>query len=244
MNPITTRSTHALLATALLFLSPSLLHADDQKAPPTEPAKPAAGDDTLRGPRVPREGFENDRGFAGRGGAAQGRSRPMVELRVYGAAIDELKLEGETKTKVDGIRADFMKRVEEFEKKAQEERKAMAEARRNAPADQPPSEELRKKMQELEAKRPKVEELKNSISAALTPEQNEQLKANFDAGMKKYREEMAKRAEEARKNGGAGEGKDKDKDGDAPMAPRGRGRGRGGDGAPPKGQDQGGGKPE
>lgn len=241
MTCMTARTTHALLATALLFLSPSMLHADDQKAPPTEPAKPA-GDDTLRGPRVPREGFENDRGFAGRGGAAQGRSRPMVELRVYGAAIDELKLEGETKTKVDGIRADFMKRVEEFEKKAQEERKAMAEARRNAPADQPPSEELRKKMQELEAKRPKVEELKTSISAALTPEQNEQLKANFEAGMKKYREEMAKRAEEARKNGAAGAGEGKD--GDAPMAPRGRGRGRGGEGAPPKGQDQGGSKPE
>lgn len=222
---------HALLASALFLLAPASLHADDQKAPPQEPAKPDAGD-SLRGPRVPREGMEGDRPFAGRGGAAQGRSRPMVELRVYNAAIDGLKLEGEAKTKVDGIRADFTKRVEEFEKKAQEERKAIGEARRNAPADQPPSEEFRKKMQELEAKRPKVEEYKAAVSAALTPEQNEQLKKNFDEGMKKYREEMAKRAEEARKNGAAGGGEGME-DGDAPKQPRGRGRARGGDGAQP-----------
>ncbi|MCE2882076.1 MAG: hypothetical protein LW636_06945 [Planctomycetaceae bacterium] len=176
---------------ALLAFSASAFPIDDP------PAKPA--NDGIKGPKVPDESLKSDKPFAGGGKGRAPQSRPMLELRVMNAAIDGLGLEGEQKDKVAAVRAEFMTRLETYEKQAAEKRKQLAEQRKKAPSDQPPSEEWKKEMQALENSRPKLDELKKGLSGVLTPEQMDLLKQRFDEGLKKARAEMTKRAEEERK---------------------------------------------
>lgn len=203
-----------------LLLSPTTLSAAEP------PAKPDGG---IKGPKVPDESLKSDKPFAGGNKGRAPQSKPMMELRVMGAAIDGLGLEGEQKDKVAAVRADFMKRLETYEKEAAAKRKELTEQRKKAPSDQPPSEEWKKAMQQLENGRPKLEELKKSLAEVLSPEQMDLLKERYDEGMKKAREEMTRRAEEERrkkeeaaKNGGDGMQGDKPADG----APRRGGKGQ------------------
>jgi len=188
------RSFRLLPATAVAALLCVSAGAFPIIEPPAAPAN-----DGIKGPKVPDDSLKSDKPFAGGAKGRAPQSKPMLELRVMNAAIDGLGLEGEQKDKVAAVRAEFMTRLETFEKQAAEKRKQLAEQRKKAPSDQPPSEEWKKEMQALENGRPKLDELKKGLSEVLTPEQMDLLKQRFDEGLKKAREEMTKRAEEERK---------------------------------------------
>lgn len=215
----------ATAVAAVLAFSASAFPIDDP------PAKPA--NDGIKGPKVPDDSLKSDKSFAGGGKARAPQSRPMLELRVMNAAIDGLGLEGEQKDKVAAVRAEFMTRLETYEKQATEKRKQLTEQRKKAPSDQPPSEEWKKEMQALENSRPKLEDLKKGLAEVLSPEQMDLLKQRFEEGLKKAREEMTRRAEEERKrkeeamkDGGAG------KPSDAPTGDKPRRGGKKQQGAP------------
>ena len=186
--------------------------------PPTDSASPppAQKDDVLRGPKVPPKGIESKRQFTGgQGGqrpAASGGSRPTIEQNAFFVALESMKFEGELKDAVEGARAEFLERVKQWEATVGEQRKKLFEQRKNAPSNQPPSEEFKKKMADIEASRPKLGELQQRVFGMLTEEQGAKLKDAFDAELKRVREEMSRKAEEDRKRREADRNADRNAD--------------------------------
>jgi DNA repair exonuclease SbcCD ATPase subunit len=164
------------------------------------PAKPAQGDDILKGPSVSERDLKDSERFTGRERAGKAPvSKPAMELRVLGAALDEMTLSAETKAKVNEVRAAYIARVEAYEAEARAAKKKLAEERAKTPAGEPPSEDFKKRAEALEARRPKLAELKAELEKVLSPAEVEDLKTRFADGMQKAREEMTRREEAARK---------------------------------------------
>jgi hypothetical protein len=184
-----------LALTALLSATPATVSLG---------APPPTGD-ILRGPDVPQDALKPDRARKPDGATAIEKvSRPVLEQRVFSIALDKLALDDATRKSVNAMRDEFVASVAAYEKVASVKRKEIFDERKKAPTGtgKPPSDEFKKAMEELEAKRPKLASLRAKIETALTKEQNEQLRANFDEAMKRAREEMTRRAEEERKQKG------------------------------------------
>lgn len=195
------------LSTALALLPVLRPHLD----PPASPASPPPAqkdDDVLRGPKVPPQGIESNRQFTGgKGGqrpAASGGSRPTIEQNAFYVALDSMKFEGELKKSVDAAREEFIARLQAWDKSASEQRKKLFDERKKAPSNEPPSEDFKKRMAEIETSRPKLGELQQRVFGMLTEEQGVQLKDAFAAELKRVRDEMARKAEEDRKRREAG----------------------------------------
>lgn len=202
----------AIAATATAGAPPEAPPAD---APATEqPAKPADSD-LLRGPQVSERDLADPERFTGRERAGQAPvSRPAMEMRALQAALDELALDGDRKARVTELRASFRARLDAFEAEARLERKRLADERSKAPADQPPSADFQKRMQALEARRPKLAELNAELEKLLSAAEVEQLKQRFADNMKTYREEAErKRKSEAMKRRQQGRPSAPEKDG-------------------------------
>jgi len=170
------------------------------------PAEPPPSDgDILRGPEVPQDSLKPDR--ARKGGAAKAEAgdnakvaRPVLEQRVLFAALDTLKLGDDARAKVNVIRDEFAASVVAYEKEAAAKRQEIFEKRRKeAEPGKPPSEEFKKAMDALEAKRPKIDGLKSRLAAVLSKEEMEQLRTAYEDGLKRARAELTRRAEEERK---------------------------------------------
>ena len=161
-------------------------------------AKPADGD-ILRGPDVPEESLKPERERA-KGGATAKQSRPMLEQRVLFMALDGLSLDEATRAKVTAVRDEFAASVQAYEQDAEVKRKEIFEKRKkSAEPGKPPSDEFKKAMEELEAKRPKLGDLKGKLAAVLSKEQLEELRTSYEEGLKRARAELTRREEEARK---------------------------------------------
>ena len=191
--------------------------------------------DVLRGPKVPQKGIESDRPFTGgKGGkdgqrpAAQMGSKPAIEQGAFFTAIDSMGFEGDLGKSIDGARAEFLERVKQWEATSGEQRKKLFESRKQASPSEPPSEEFKKKMAEIEASRPKLAELQQRVYGMLSEEQGAKLKDAYDAELKRVRDEIARKAEAERKRREAEKGK----------KPAPEGKGKPADGAPRKGGDR------
>jgi hypothetical protein len=182
--------------------------------PPADPATPPAQKedsqnegDVLRGPKVPPKGIESNRQFtggkAGQRPTAPGGSRPTIEQNAFFAAIDSMKFEGDLKQSVEDARTEFVERVKAWDKSAGEQRKKLFEERKNAPSNEPPSEEFKKKMAALETSRPKLGELQQRVFGMLTEEQGAKLKDAYAAELKRVRDEISRKTEAERKKQGA-----------------------------------------
>ncbi len=178
--------------------------------PPTDPATPPAQkedsqneDDVLRGPKVPPKGIESNRQFtggkAGQRPAAPGGSRPTIEQNAFFAAIDSMKFEGDLRKSVEDARTEFVERVKAWDKSAGEQRKKLFEERKNAPSNEPPSEEFKKRMAAIETSRPKLGELQQRVFGMLSEEQGAKLKDAYAAELKRVRDEIARKTEAERK---------------------------------------------
>lgn len=185
---------------ALCLLPGACLGAAAQDGAPAKQPPPAQSDDILKGPSVSERDLKDAERFAGRERSGKpAQSKPAMELRVLGAAIDGMTLSGETKTKVNEARAAYVARVEAYEQEARAAKKKFAEERAKAPASQPPSDEFKKRAEALEARRPKLAELKAELEKFLSPTEIEDLKARFADGLQKARAEMTRREEAERK---------------------------------------------
>jgi len=178
--------------------------------PPADPATPPAQkedsqneSDVLRGPKVPPKGIESNRQFtggkAGQRPAAPGGSRPTIEQNAFFAAIDSMKFEGDLMRSVEDARTEFVERVKAWDKSAGEQRKKLFEERKNAPSNEPPSEDFKKRMAALETSRPKLGELQQRVFGMLTEEQGAKLKDAFAAELKRVRDEISRKTEAERK---------------------------------------------
>ena len=182
-----------MLHIALLAFSTILLAQD---APPKSPD----GGDLLRGPDVPSDALKPDR--AGKPSAAQSEKlpKPVLEQRVLFKALGALELDEPKRKQVDALRDEFIASVAAYEKDAEARRKAIFEKRRKAAKPgQPPSEEFKKSMEELEAKRPKLADLKAKLAAVLSAGEMDALRKAYEEELKRAREEMTRREEEARR---------------------------------------------
>ena len=158
---------------------------------PPDSAVPAnSQDDVLRGPAVGQDAVKSDRPFVGKGARASG---PQLEQRVFFATLDQMKFDEALQAKVSGLRQDFSAKVAAYEKEAGPKRKALEESRKSAAPDQPPSDEVKKSMQALEAARPKLSDVKTQLATMLTPEQLATFQTNYSAEMKRVRADMTKR---------------------------------------------------
>ncbi len=195
----TMKHTITLLAAAASLACLPCARADDGATPPAAPSAP--GGDILRGPAVPDSALRPERGnrpINVTDGSGK-FSLPMLEQSVLFVAIDEVRLRGETLVRVNELRSQFVAAVAAWEKDAADQRKALFDKRKNTASGTPPSDEFKKGMDELEAKRPKVAELRAKIDATLTTEERAQLKTNYDAAMKRARDAMTRQAEAERK---------------------------------------------
>ena len=207
-----------LVATALFATSPaSAAVLQPHFAPPaTAPEVPPAEKegDVLRGPKVPKQGIESNRQFTGGMGAKDGQrppaqmgSKPAIEQGAFFTAIDATAFEGDLKKSIDDARAEFLERVKQWEATSGEQRKKLFESRKQASPSEPPSEEFKKKMAEIEASRPKLAELQQRVYGMLSEEQGAKLKDAYDAELKRVRDEIARKAEAERKRREAEKGK-------------------------------------
>ena len=179
---------HTVVLASALFMEP--------------PASPAGGGDILRGPDVPTDALKaaaKDKS-AGQGQATDKVARPQLEQRVLFMTLDKLELNPEKRKAVDAARADFTAAVDAFEKDAAVKRKEIFEKRKKeAEPGKPPSEDFKKAMEELEAKRPKLASLKEKLTTILSRDELLRLKSSYEDGLKRAREELTRREEEARK---------------------------------------------
>jgi hypothetical protein len=207
----------SLLVSATLASSVSMgsmLHPQPSLEPPaTAPAPPAQKDgEVLRGPKVPQKGIDSNRQFTGGKAAkdpnaqkdgqrppAQMGSKPMIEQNAFFAALDSLDFGAEVDKSVKDAREEFVARVAEWEKTTSAKRKELFEKRKKASSSEPPSEEFKKQMNELEASRPKLAELQQRVYGMLSEEQGAKLKDAYDAELKRVRDEIARKAEAERK---------------------------------------------
>ena len=186
--------------------------------PPAQP--PAGGGDILRGPEVPADSLkpEKDRKKTD---ADEKASRPVLEQRVLFAALDGLKLDDAKRAKVKKIQADFEASVTEWMKASDAKRKELFEKRKKTPTGDPVSDEFKKGMEEIEAKRPKLSSVKDQLTKVLDRSELEQLRTAYAEGLKRAQQELTKRTEaerakqaeerkkksqEMEKDGGSGEG--------------------------------------
>lgn len=233
----------SLLATSAASAAVLQPHLAPPATAPDAPTKDKQGGDkqgtekdgdVLRGPKVPQKGIESDRPFTGgKGGkdgqrpAAQMGSKPAIEQGAFFAAVDSMGFEGDLKKSLDEARAEFLERVKQWEATAGEQRKKLFESRKQASPSEPPSEEFKKKMAEIEASRPKLAEFQQRVYGMLSEEQGAKLKDAYDAELKRVRDEIARKAEAERKRREAEKGKK--------PAPE---KGKPADGAPRKGGDR------
>jgi len=188
----------ALLAFSMILQS--------QDAPPKSPD----GGDILRGPEVPQDALKPDRTRKPAAAQPEKLSRPALEQQVFNKALGAIPLDEARRRQVDALRDEFVASVAAYEKEADARRKAIFEKRRkSAEPGQPPSQEFRKAMEELEAKRPKLADLKVKLAAVLSKEEMEALRKAYEEGLKRTREEITlreeeerRKREEARKSGG------------------------------------------
>ena len=181
-------------------LSSGLMLDPPADAPSKAPAtQPAGGGDILRGPDVPAEALksEKERKQAGPP-AAEKLPRPMLEQRVLFAALDGLKLDETKRTQVNKIKADFANSVDEWLKSSDVKRKELFDKRKKTPTGEPVSEEFKKGMEEIEAKRPKLSSVKEQLSKVLSTEELEQLRVAYGEGLKRAQQELTKRTEAER----------------------------------------------
>lgn len=167
--------------------------------PPASP--PAAGEDILRGPEVPAEALKPDRTKKpqAKEQVPQRASRPALEQKVFFDALAKLKLDDAKRAKADAMRDSFAKSVDEWTRESEVKRKELFDKRKQTPTGKAPSEEFRKAVEEIEAKRPKLAELKANLSKELSPDEMKQLKVLYDEGLKRAYDELTVRTEEARK---------------------------------------------
>jgi hypothetical protein len=155
--------------------------------------------DILRGPEVPADSLkaEKDRKKAD-AAAADKQSRPMLEQRVLFAALDGLKLDDAKRAQIKTMRAEFESAVADWMQKSDVKRKELFDKRKNTPTGKPVSDDFKKGMEEIEAARPKLNDLKAKISKILSIEELEQLRVAYNDGLKRAREELTKRTEAER----------------------------------------------
>ncbi|MEY4118950.1 MAG: hypothetical protein RLZZ116_2278 [Planctomycetota bacterium] len=182
-----------LLATVLS----TVLTIDPPANPPANP--PAGGGDILRGPDVPADALksEKERKKADQP-AAEKLPRPMLEQRVLFAALDGLKLDNAKRTQVNQIKSDFDAAVAEWMRTSEAKRKELFDKRKKTPTGEPVSEEFKKGMEEIEAKRPKLASVKEQLSKVLSREELEQLRVAYGEGLKRAQAELTKRTEAER----------------------------------------------
>jgi len=203
----TMKHTITLLAAAASLACLPCTRADDGATPPatpssTPPAAPSTpSGDILRGPAVPDSALRPERGNRPLN-VTDGTGKfslPVLEQNVLFIAIDEIRLRGDTLARVNELRSQFVAAVAAWEKDSADKRKELFDKRKNTASGTPPSDEFKKRMDELEAKRPKVAELRTKIEAALSADERAQLKTNYDAAMKRARDAMTRQAEAERK---------------------------------------------
>ena len=165
--------------------------------PPAQP--PAGGGDILRGPEVPADSLkpEKDRKKAD-AAEAEKVSRPVLEQRVLFAALDGLKLDDAKRAQVKKIQADFNAAVAEWMKTSDAKRKELFDKRKKTPTGDPVSDEFKKGMEEIEAKRPKLASVKDQLTKVLDRSELEQLRTAYAEGLKRAQEELTKRTEAER----------------------------------------------
>ena len=165
--------------------------------PPAQP--PAGGGDILRGPEVPADSLkpEKDRKKAD-AAEAEKVSRPVLEQRVLFAALDGLKLDDAKRAKVKQIQSDFEAAVAEWMKTSDAKRKELFDKRKNTPTGEPVSDEFKKGMEAIEAKRPKLASVKDQLTKVLDRSELEQLRTAYGEGLKRAQEELTKRTEAER----------------------------------------------
>jgi hypothetical protein len=165
--------------------------------PPANP--PAGGGDILRGPDVPADALksEKERKKSDQP-AAEKLPRPMLEQRVLFAALDGLKLDNAKRTQVNQIKSDFDAAVAEWMKTSEARRKELFDKRKKTPTGEPVSEEFKKGMEAIEAKRPKLASVKEQLSKVLSREELEQLRVAYGEGLKRAQAELTKRTEAER----------------------------------------------
>ena len=203
-------------------------------------AQDAAKDDLLRGPAVAKEDVESSRGFTGGSRAKPGDgmqeprtrvagSRADIEHRAFVEAVGRLALEGERAEAAQASIADFAARLDAWREVAKARQAEMLRLRRNAPSDQPPSEEFKRVASSIEKARPKLAELEQQVYAMLNEAEGAALKEHHDAVRKEIRATMAREAEakraaakeemdRKRRAREAGEGKPADTPGTKPAA--------------------------
>ena len=168
--------------------------------PANPPAVPPAGEgDILRGPDVPADALksEKERKKADQP-AAEKLPRPKLEQRVLFAALDGLKLDDAKRTQVNRIKSDFDAAVTEWMKTSDVKRKELFDKRKKTPTGEPVSEEFKKGMEEIEAKRPKLASVKDQLTKVLDRSELEQLRAAYGEGLKRAQDELTKRTEAER----------------------------------------------
>jgi len=165
--------------------------------PPAQP--PAGGGDILRGPEVPADSLkpEKDRKKAD-AAASDKASRPVLEQRVLFAALDGLKLDDAKRAQVKKIQADFEASVAEWMKTSEVKRQELFEKRKKTPTGEPVSDDFKKGMEEIEAKRPKLASVKEQLTKVLDRSELEQLRTAYGEGLKRAQAELTKRTEAER----------------------------------------------
>jgi hypothetical protein len=200
-------------AVALAASTPITLdaHAALHPQDATPSVAPEKDSGVLDGPEVPKKGLDSSRPFTGgkppvKDGAKDGQrppapmgSKPAIEQNAFFAAIDAMAFTGELKESVDAARAEFVARVKAWEETAGAKRKKLFEERKRASSAEPPSEEFKKGMAEIEASRPKLVELQQRVFGMLSEEEGAKLKDAFEAELKRVRDEIARKAEADRK---------------------------------------------
>lgn len=187
-------------------LNAALLQAvasDSQQSPPTNPnpnsttgSGPAQPDDVLKGPAVPSADVKGERPFIDPKGGRM--SKPMIEQRAYFIALDAMNLTEERRAKFDALRAAWVDRLAAFERESAIKRRALEAARKKAAPDQPPSDEFRKSMDEIEQARPKLADLRDALGRELSEDEVKALEKRFQEEMKRIRDEITRRTEAER----------------------------------------------
>ena len=77
-------------------------------------------------------------------------------------------------------------------------RKELFDKRKKTPTGDPVSDEFKKGMEEIEAKRPKLASVKDQLTKVLDRSELEQLRTAYGEGLKRAQEELTKRTEAER----------------------------------------------
>ena len=181
-----------ILALASVFLLEPPTHAPSDGAP--------GSSDILKGPDVPAAAHKpagKDRPKA-EGAASDKVSRPMLEQRVLFASLDGLKLDDARRQQVKALRVEFERAVADWAQKSEVKKKELFDKRKSTPTGKPVSDDFKKGMEEIEAKRPKLGELKERLAKVLSPDEMEQLRVAYADGLKRAHDELTKRTEEER----------------------------------------------